>query len=97
MRRVSQPKASVTSAGLTLVEMDEADTCCGSAGVYNLTEPEMARKLLDRKIARIRATGATIIATGNPGCLTWIQQGAQEAGLSLRICHPIELLNESYD
>ena len=83
--------------GLKLVEMDEADTCCGSAGTYNITQPEMARKLLDRKIAAIKETGATIIATGNPGCLAWIQQGAQEQGLNLRICHPIELLDEAYD
>ncbi|HZT44474.1 MAG TPA: heterodisulfide reductase-related iron-sulfur binding cluster [Chthonomonadaceae bacterium] len=82
--------------GLRLVEMEESDTCCGSAGVYNITEPEMARRLLDRKIANLRATGASILATGNPGCLAWIQQGAQEAGLSLRICHPIQLLDEAY-
>lgn len=82
--------------GVKLVEMDEADTCCGSAGVYNITEPQMARRLLDRKIANLRATGASIIATGNPGCLAWIQQGAQEAGIKVRICHPIELLNEAY-
>lgn len=82
--------------GLTLVEMDESDTCCGSAGVYNITQPEMARRLLDRKLGHIRATKATIIATGNPGCLSWIQQGAQEQGLNLRICHPVELLDEAY-
>jgi glycolate oxidase iron-sulfur subunit len=82
--------------GLTLVEMDESDTCCGSAGVYNVTEPEMARRLLDRKIASLRATGADIIATGNPGCLAWIQQGAKEAGLNVRLCHPVELLDEAY-
>ena len=82
--------------GLHLVEMDESDTCCGSAGVYNVTEPEMARRLLDRKIANLRATGASIVATGNPGCLSWIRQGAQEARLNVRICHPIELLDEAY-
>ena len=82
--------------GLHFVELDEADTCCGSAGVYNITQPEMARQLLERKIANIKDTGASIIATGNPGCLAWIQQGAQEAGLPLRICHPVELLNEAY-
>lgn len=82
--------------GLTLVEMNESDTCCGSAGIYNITQPEMARQLLTRKIDNLKATGATIIATGNPGCLAWIQQGAQEAGLNLRICHPIELLAEAY-
>ena len=83
--------------GLNLVEMNESDTCCGSAGIYNITQPEMARQLLDRKIANLRATGATIIATGNPGCLAWIQQGAQEAGLHVRICHPVELLAEAYE
>ncbi len=82
--------------GLNLVEMDESDTCCGSAGVYNITQPEMARKLLDRKIANLKATGASVIATGNPGCLAWIQQGAQEAGLQVRLCHPVELLDEAY-
>jgi glycolate oxidase iron-sulfur subunit len=82
--------------GLKLVEMEESDTCCGSAGVYNITEPQMARRLLDRKIANLKATGASIIATGNPGCLAWIQQGAKEAGLNLRICHPVELLDEAY-
>ncbi|HZP81778.1 MAG TPA: heterodisulfide reductase-related iron-sulfur binding cluster [Chthonomonadaceae bacterium] len=82
--------------GVTLVEMDESDTCCGSAGVYNITEPEMACRLLDRKLGNLKATGAGIIATGNPGCLAWIQQGAQEAGLKVRICHPIELLDEAY-
>jgi len=82
--------------GLKLVEMDEADTCCGSAGVYNVTEPEMARQLLDRKLANLKATGASIIATGNPGCLAWIQQGAKEQGIPVRICHPVELLDEAY-
>ena len=82
--------------GVKFVEMDESDTCCGSAGVYNITQPHMARQLLDRKIANLRETGATIIATGNPGCLAWIQQGAQEAGLNVRICHPVELLDEAY-
>lgn len=82
--------------GLKLVEMDEADTCCGSAGVYNILQPKMARDLLDRKIKNLQATNASIIATGNPGCLAWIRQGAKEAGLKLRICHPIELLDEAY-
>ena len=82
--------------GLNLVEMNESDTCCGSAGIYNITQPEMARQLLDRKIENLKATGASIIATGNPGCLAWIQQGAKDAGLSIRICHPVELLSEAY-
>jgi len=92
-----QPRALLQQIrGLKLVEMDEADTCCGSAGVYNITEPRMARRLLERKIANLKATGASIIATGNPGCLAWIQQGVQESGLKVRICHPVELLDEAY-
>jgi glycolate oxidase iron-sulfur subunit len=83
--------------GLVLVDLDESDTCCGSAGIYNITEPGYARQLIQRKIANIRATGATIVATGNPGCLAWIRQGAHDAGLALRICHPVELLDEAYD
>jgi glycolate oxidase iron-sulfur subunit len=82
--------------GLKLVELDEADTCCGSAGIYNITQPEMAKQLLERKVANIRATGATIVATGNPGCLAWIQQGLQEQEQRLRVVHPVELLNEAY-
>jgi len=93
-----QPRQLLTQIpGVKFVEMDEADTCCGSAGTYNITEPVMAQRLLDRKIANLRDTGATIIATGNPGCLAWIQQGAQEAGLHVRICHPVELLDEAYN
>jgi len=93
----SQPRQLLQAIpGLKLVEMNESDTCCGSAGIYNITEPEMARRLLDRKIANLKATGASIIATGNPGCLAWIQQGAKDAGLSVRICHPVELLAEAY-
>jgi glycolate oxidase iron-sulfur subunit len=92
-----QPRELLKSIpGVTMVELDEADTCCGSAGIYNITEPEMAGKLLERKLNNIRACGAEIIAAANPGCLAWLQQGARDAGLNLRICHPVELLDESY-
>ena len=92
-----QPRELLKSIpGVTMVELDEADTCCGSAGIYNITEPEMAGKLLERKLKNIRECGAEIIAAANPGCLAWLQQGARDAGLNLRICHPVELLDESY-
>lgn len=94
--RVQPRKLLQQIPGLNLVEMNESDTCCGSAGIYNITQPEMARQLLSRKIENLKATGASIVATGNPGCLAWIQQGAQDAGLSVRICHPVELLAEAY-
>lgn len=82
--------------GLRLVDLDEADTCCGSAGIYNILEPHMARRLLARKIMNLQTSGASIVAAGNPGCLAWIQQGAREAGMELRICHPVELLDQAY-
>jgi glycolate oxidase iron-sulfur subunit len=83
-------------SGLELVELADADTCCGSAGSYNLTEPVMARRLAERKVANIRATGATCVAVANPGCILQIQAGLQRAGLSTRVAHPIELLDQAY-
>ena len=82
--------------GIQLVEMQEADTCCGSAGTYNITQPILAAQLLARKIEHIQETGATTIVTGNPGCLAWIEQGLKEKGLRVRICHPVELLDYAY-
>jgi glycolate oxidase iron-sulfur subunit len=78
--------------GLRLVELSESDLCCGSAGVYNLMEPEIAGQLLARKLERIAATGADIVATGNPGCLLQLRQGLAERGLPVRAHHPVELL-----
>jgi len=78
--------------GLRLVELEEADMCCGSAGTYNLTEPAMARRLLARKLGRIAATGADLVAAANPGCLMQIRAGAIMRGLPLRVEHPIDLL-----
>jgi glycolate dehydrogenase iron-sulfur subunit len=78
--------------GLRLVELEEADMCCGSAGTYNLTEPAMARRLLARKLGRIAATGAGLVAAANPGCLMQIRAGAIVRGLPLRVEHPIDML-----
>lgn len=82
--------------GLRLVELPEANWCCGSAGIYNLTQPEMAGQLLERKVNHIASTGATIVATGNPGCLLQIVNGCADRGIKLRVVHPITLLAEAY-
>jgi glycolate oxidase iron-sulfur subunit len=82
--------------GIELVELADADTCCGSAGSYNLTEPVMARRLAERKVANIRASGATCVAAANPGCILQIQAGLRRARLSTRVVHPIELLDQAY-
>lgn len=83
--------------GLELVELAESDTCCGSAGSYNITEPEMARRLGDRKAANICATGSTCIAAANPGCVMQIQASLQRAGVAATVLHPVELLDRAYE
>ena len=81
---------------LKLVELPESTWCCGSAGIYNLIQPEMAGELLDRKIKHIKSTAAQVVATGNPGCLLQIINGVRKEGLQVRVVHPITLLAEAY-
>ena len=78
--------------GLTLVDLTDSDLCCGSAGVYNLLEFEMAGELGRRKATRIRETGAQVVTAGNPGCLMQIHQHCREAGLDVEVVHPVTLL-----
>jgi glycolate oxidase iron-sulfur subunit len=93
-----QPRALLRRIpGLTLVELADSDLCCGSAGVYNLFEPAMAEALLERKVARIRETGAQVVAAGNPGCLLQIVKGCRGHGLAVEALHPVELLARSVD
>jgi glycolate oxidase iron-sulfur subunit len=82
--------------GLKLAPLEGSDVCCGGAGVYNLLEPELSSRVLEEKLCHIRATGASVLATGNPGCHMQLGAGAQLAGLPLRVVHPVELLDESY-
>ncbi len=82
--------------GLDIAPLAESMWCCGSAGIYNLIQPEMADKLLQRKLDHIAATGATIVATGNPGCLLQIQNGLRARGASVECAHPVSLLAQAY-
>ncbi len=89
----SAPRELLTAVpGLRLVELEEADTCCGSAGIYNVTQPKMARSLLERKWRNVEATGAEVVALGNPGCHAWIAQAAREHGGRVRVRHTLEIL-----
>ena len=81
---------------LKLVELPESLWCCGSAGIYNIVQPEMAGQLLDRKLKHIKSTGVSIVANGNPGCLLQLINGAKQQGLNLRVVHPVTLLAEAY-
>jgi len=93
-QRVREAPRAILRAipGLRFVELPESDLCCGSAGVYNLMEPEIAGKLLERKLDRIAGTGAGVVASGNPGCLLQLRRGLADRGLAVRVYHPVELL-----
>ena len=92
-----EPRALLAQIpGLTVLELHEADWCCGSAGTYNLTQPEMAGQLQRRKVENIRATGADAVVTANPGCIIQIQQGLEGSARPIRVLHIVELLDEAY-
>lgn len=82
--------------GLERVALVDSDQCCGSAGIYNLLEPALSAAVLAPKIAHIELTGASLVTTGNPGCLMQIGAGLRRAGQSARTIHPVELLDASY-
>ncbi|OLB53554.1 MAG: hypothetical protein AUH99_02260 [Candidatus Rokubacteria bacterium 13_2_20CM_2_70_11] len=82
--------------GLKVVELTESDWCCGSAGIYNLTQPEMATRLLHRKVSHILATGAGAVVTANPGCILQIQAGLAAHRSGVRVLHLVELLDRAY-
>jgi glycolate oxidase iron-sulfur subunit len=81
--------------GLTVVEPAEQDICCGSAGIYNVVQPEAARALGDRKAAHVRETRADLYASANPGCLVQVSQALGRAGAAVPALHPVELLDAS--
>src|SRR5256885_279628 len=82
--------------GLRIVELTESDWCCGSAGIYNLTQPEMATRLLQRKVSHVLATGADAVVTANPGCILQIQAGLAAQRSAMRVLHLVELLDRAY-
>jgi glycolate oxidase iron-sulfur subunit len=94
--RMPARRLLATVPGLRLVDLDESDWCCGSAGTYNLTERAMARRLLDRKLDRIAASGADVIAAANPGCVLQIRAGALARRLTVDVEHPIDLLARAH-
>jgi glycolate oxidase iron-sulfur subunit len=82
--------------GIRLVPLEGSEVCCGGAGVYNLLETKLSSRVLEEKLGHVRATGAEVLATGNPGCHMQLAAGARLAGTRLRVVHPVELLDESY-
>ena len=82
--------------GSDFVPLEGTERCCGAAGIYNLLQPELSGRVLQDKLDHVRKTKATILATGNPGCQMHIGAGAQLAGMNLKVCHPIELVDAAY-
>ncbi|MEX2179794.1 MAG: heterodisulfide reductase-related iron-sulfur binding cluster [Gemmatimonadaceae bacterium] len=97
-QRLSAPPLAVLGAipGVKLVELTDAEYCCGAAGIYNLLEPRTSAAVLEPKLRHIEATGASFVATGNPGCLMQIGAGLRQDGSVTRPIHPVDLLDASY-
>jgi glycolate oxidase iron-sulfur subunit len=93
----AEPRALLRAVpGLELVELGEAEMCCGSAGIYNLTEPQMAQRLLERKLGHVEATGATTVVTANPGCILQIAAGLAARRRPVEVLHVVEVLDRAY-
>ncbi len=82
--------------GVELVPHADPGACCGAAGIYNLTQPEMSRAVLARKLDALEAAFPEIVATGNPGCIMQLRAGIAERGLPMQVVHPVELLDRAY-
>ncbi len=97
-QRVVDPPLRMLAAipGLELLPLADADQCCGSAGIYNLIEPETSDRVLDVKLAAIAKSGADYVATGNPGCMMQIGAGLRRNHLGAQAVHPVDLLDASY-
>lgn len=92
----AQPRALLRAIpGLEVREIADAELCCGSAGIYNLLAPGPARELGDRKAANVRATGAELLVTANPGCLMQVATSLQRVGASISLAHTVEVLDAS--
>ncbi|MFO0908388.1 MAG: heterodisulfide reductase-related iron-sulfur binding cluster [Isosphaeraceae bacterium] len=93
----SQPRELLQAIpGLELTPLEESEICCGAAGTYNLTQPEMSDRLGQRKADFIEATGAEIVATGNVGCILQIARKLKERGDRVEVVHPVDLLDQCY-
>jgi glycolate dehydrogenase iron-sulfur subunit len=83
--------------GDNFVALNGSERCCGAAGVYNLLQPQMSQRVLKEKLAHVKESGAALLATGNPGCQMHIGAGACLSGMKLRVCHPVELVDQAYE
>jgi glycolate oxidase iron-sulfur subunit len=93
----AQPRALLQAIpGVELVEMADSDTCCGSAGIYNITTPDLSMELLERRMDRLAATGASILAVSNPGCQIQLAYGVRKRSYRVEVAHTMDLLDRAY-
>ena len=97
-QRITEAPRSLLRAipGVKLVEMAESSMCCGSAGIYGITQPEMSARLQDRKLGHALATEADVIVTANPGCAMQLEAGLRARGSPVKVRHIVELLDAAY-
>ncbi len=93
--RAEPRKLLAAIPGVALKEMEASDRCCGSAGIYNVLQPEMAETLLREKMEAIAATGAEVVVAPNPGCMLQLRYGAKRFGVPVRVMHLMDLLDEA--
>jgi glycolate oxidase iron-sulfur subunit len=97
-QKITRPPRELLQAipGLNFVELSESNWCCGSAGIYNITQPDMSQKLLNRKLQSVKNSGATVVASANPGCSMQLEAGLRKEGGSIKVKHPISLLAAAF-
>ncbi|MBY0403952.1 MAG: (Fe-S)-binding protein, partial [Cyanobacteria bacterium] len=82
--------------GIHLIPLKNAEACCGSAGVYNVEQPELSQEILDEKLKHVLKTKAEVLVTGNPGCLLQLEAGLGLKNSCMKVMHPIELFAKAY-
>ena len=92
-----QPRQVLTQRGFRLTEMEDSDRCCGFAGSFSLSFPQISRRILERKLANIEETQADLVATDCPGCIMQIRGGLTKSGSRIKVCHTAELLAQSLE
>jgi glycolate oxidase iron-sulfur subunit len=98
-QRIKAPPRALIDAvpGVGRVEMPNADRCCGSAGIYNIVQREMSRRLLESKMVEVEEARPDIIVTANPGCMIQLEAGVRRAGLNAEVLHVVELIDRAYE
>ena len=76
--------------------MRDSDRCCGSAGIYNITNPDISMRVLDEKMTNVKATNADMIVSANPGCMLQLQAGCERYDYPAEVAHVIDLLDQAY-